>query len=132
MARQSMPAATRADTTSLARASGGVGGECAYDDCNNCCPPQPCLFWVGGVEATFLSPDLNNEGASFAIERITPDEDRFDFFSTQINDIDSLYVSPRVWLGVQGCCWGANLRYWHLQASEGSYDPSLGGIRHVG
>jgi hypothetical protein len=81
---------------------------------------------VGGVEATFLSPDLNNDGAGFQVERI--DEDTTEFFSSQTADTDSLYVSPRVWLGVQGCCWGANLRYWHLQASEGSYDPALGSL----
>jgi hypothetical protein len=99
-------------------------GECCDDSCN-CCPPPPCLFWVGGVEATFLVPDLNNVPASFAVEEIA--EDRIDFCSTETSDVDSMYLSPRIWLGVQGCCWGANLRYWHLQAGEGAYDPSIGG-----
>ena len=98
-------------------------GECCYD---NCCPPPPCLFWVAGVEATFLSPDLNSDGVSFEVEEI--DDQRDDVFSTESTDTDSLYMSPRVWLGIQGCCWGVNLRYWHLQASEGQYDPSIGSL----
>jgi hypothetical protein len=100
-------------------AHAGVDG--CYD---NCCPPPPRLFWVGGVEATFLNPDLNSDGVSFAIEEIA--EDRFDVCESQDTDVDSLYMSPRIWLGIQGCCWGGNIRYWHLQASEGQYDPSIG------
>ena len=91
-----------------------------------CCPPQPRLFWTAGVEATFLNPDLNTDGVSVDVEEI--DENRHDICTTLSNDIDSIYVSPRIWLGVQGCAWGANLRYWHLQASEGAYDPSIGGL----
>ena len=74
----------------------------------------------------FLNPDLNTDGVSFDVEEI--DEDRHDICTTLSNDVDSIYVSPRIWLGVQGCAWGANLRYWHLQASEGAYDPSIGGL----
>jgi hypothetical protein len=102
-----------------------ASGDCCYDDCA-CCPPQPCLFWVGGVEATFLVPDLNRQNATFGTERI--DDEGSEWFSKQSEDIDSMYISPRIWLGVQGCRWGANLRYWHLRASEGSYDPSIGGF----
>jgi hypothetical protein len=90
-----------------------------------CCPPRPRLFWTAGVEATFLSPDLNSDGVSLEVEEI--DEDRYDLCTTLSDDVDSVYVSPRIWLGVQGCDWGANLRYWHLQATEGSFDPSIGG-----
>jgi hypothetical protein len=92
---------------------------------DNCCPPAPRLFWVGGVEATFLWPDLNSDGVSFAAEEI--EDERYDLCSSQDVDIDSMYLSPRIWLGVQGCAWGANVRYWHLNASEGTYDPSIGG-----
>jgi hypothetical protein len=99
----------------------------AYADplCDDaCCPPQRVLFWTAGVEATFLNPDLNSDGVTFQVEEI--DDSRNDVFSSQSNDVDSLYMSPRIWLGVQGCAWGANLRYWHLQAGEGTYDPSIG------
>jgi hypothetical protein len=97
------------------------GEECCPDPC---C--QPRLMWVGGVEATFLVPDLNSDGVTFAVEEF--DTDRADFCDSQDTDVDSMYVAPRIWLGIQGCCWGANVRYWHLQASEGTYDPSIGGI----
>ncbi len=100
-------------------------GEGAICD-TGCCEPQPCLFWTAGVEATFLNPDLNSGGVSFEVEQI--DEERYDLCSSESDSVDSLYMSPRIWLGVQGCCWGANLRYWHLQASEGGYDPSIGGF----
>jgi hypothetical protein len=99
----------------------------AYSTCNDgCCPPQRVLFWTGGVEATFLTPDVNNDGVFFEVEQLNAD--RFDVFSSEASDVDSLYVSPRAWVGIQGCRWGANLRYWHLQASEGQYDPSLGSL----
>ena len=92
-----------------------------------CCEPQPCLFWTAGVEATFLNPDINSRGGpSFAVERF--EDDRYDYCSTDSSDLDSLYMSPRIWLGVQGCCWGMDVRYWHMQASEGEYDPSIGGL----
>ena len=94
---------------------------------DSCCAPQPCLFWTAGVEATFLNPDLNSRGGpSFAVERF--EDDRYDYCSTDSSDLDSLYMSPRIWLGVQGCCWGMDVRYWHLQASEGEFDPSIGGL----
>jgi hypothetical protein len=109
--------------TPIAPNAYGGNGECMDE---SCCPPQRVLFWTGGVEATFLSPDLNSQGVTFEVEEI--DEDRDDIFTSQSNDVDSLYVSPRAWIGIQGCRWGANLRYWHLQASEGAYDPSLGSL----
>jgi hypothetical protein len=90
-----------------------------------CCPPQRVLFWTAGMEATFLTPDLNSAGGtSLEVEDIQ--NDRYDVFTSQSNDVDSLYLSPRIWLGVQGCLWGANLRYWHLYANEGAYDPTIG------
>jgi hypothetical protein len=95
-------------------------GDPCYDEC---CPPQPPLFWVAGVEATFLSPDINSTGrASWAVEDVL--EDRDEVFTAE--DVDSVYLTPRIWIGVQGCAWGANLRYWHLNASENQFDPSIG------
>jgi len=108
-----------------ALAPGAYNGSVYGDACcgDACCPPRRQLFWVSGIEATFLSPDLNNDGATFEIEDVA--ETRDDWFTSQTDDVDSLYVSPRVWIGIQGCNWGANLRYWHLQASEGGYDPTI-------
>lgn len=102
----------------------GTGIGESYDCLDGCCPPPRPLFWVSGIEATFLAPDLNSGWAGFAVEEFN--NDRFSYFSTDTDDIDDLYVAPRLWLGVQGCLWGVNARYWHMRASEGSFDPTLG------
>jgi hypothetical protein len=100
----------------------GHGGE-VYG-CDPCCPPPRMLFWTAGVEATFLNPDLNNSFAQFGV--IEAAEDRVDYFDTETTDTDSFYLAPRIWIGVQGRKWGVNLRYFHLNANEGAYDPVLG------
>jgi hypothetical protein len=99
-------------------------GNC--DSCGDvgCCEPRRTLFWASGIEATFLSPDLNSFGTSFEVEEFA--EERLDDPTSASDDPDSIYMAPRIWIGVQGCLWGANLRYWHLRASEGSFDPTLG------
>jgi hypothetical protein len=89
-----------------------------------CCPQPRPLFWTSGIEATFLRPDLNDGAAAFSVFEAS--DERFDEFSTTTDDVDDFYMSPRIWFGVQGCLWGANLRYWHLRANEGSFDPTLG------
>jgi hypothetical protein len=89
-----------------------------------CCPPRRPLFWTSGVEATFLNPDLNDGAAAFGAIEFA--EEREDIVSTSQDDVDSIYMAPRIWVGVQGCLWGANLRYFHLRANEGSFDPTLG------
>ena len=81
-------------------------------------------MWTSGIEATFLRPDLNSGYATFGVAEFN--ENRFDEFSTSTDDVDDFYMSPRLWFGVQGCLWGANVRYWHLRANEGSFDPTLG------
>ncbi len=92
--------------------------------CEPSCPPPPPLFWVAGVEASFLWPSLNSEdGAVFEFE---DEENESEVSHSTFSDgIDSMYLTPRIWVGVQGCAWGTNLRYWHLRASEGSFDPQL-------
>ena len=121
------PLVRPADYGARDNCASGCGDDCAGGCCEtDCCPPRPVLFWTAGVEATFLNPDLNSEGTSFLVEETA--YERSDWISTASDDIDSMYVSPRVWLGVQGCKWGANVRYWHLQAGEGSFDPSIGPV----
>ncbi|MGD9635165.1 MAG: hypothetical protein AB7G28_12450 [Pirellulales bacterium] len=101
----------------------GEGEPCECFD-GACCPPPRPLFWTSGIEATFLAPDLNGGYADFSVAEVA--NDRFSYFSTDTDDIDDLYVAPRLWIGVQGCLWGVNARYWHLRANEGSFDPTLG------
>jgi hypothetical protein len=99
-------------------------GQGDYYGCDPCCPPPRMLFWTAGVEATFLNPDLNNSIAQFGV--VEASQERADYFDSQDSDVDSFYLAPRVWIGVQGCKWGVNFRYFHLNASEGEYDPVLG------
>ncbi len=114
------PLPTPYSTDTSMRVSDGEMSE--YID--GCCPSPPPLFWTAGVEATFLSPDLNTFGTGVSIEEF--EYNRLDSASSFNDDVDSVYLAPRIWIGVQGCKWGANLRYWHLQAGESSYDPPFG------
>ena len=85
-----------------------------------CCEPRRPLSWNIGVEATWLHPDLNNVAPTFAVEDVT--FDRSTSFSANSADVDSFYISPRIWLGIQGCEWGTLVRYWHMQAAEFNFD----------
>jgi hypothetical protein len=75
------------------------------------------------VEASFLIPDINTSGATYESEDFT--NPKFDTFTSFSTSIDSVYLTPRIWLGVQGCEWGVVTRYWHLRANEGDHDGFL-------
>jgi hypothetical protein len=113
------PEATAAADTPFATP---VSYEACSDGCceMECCPPPRTLFWTVGIEATFLNPDLNASTPTLRAEDITLD--RVTSFSAGDADVDSFYVAPRMWLGIQGCKWGTGVRYWHMQASEFEYD----------
>ena len=98
---------------------GGCNSCC---DMGGCCNPSPCLFWTGGVEATFLSPNLNDNGATFDFKNVGDERDCF----SSTNGLDSLYVAPRIWLGVESCCWGVDVKYWQMRASANGWDPAVG------
>ena len=97
---------------------------CCGDAC--CCPVPVCrpTYWVGGVEATFLAPDANDSFVSFLVEdNISTPTVNESFGTNDVADIDSLYVAPRLWVGIQRCNWGLRARYWHLRADSDAYDP---------
>jgi hypothetical protein len=105
-----------ADTEELAPAS--------MESCDSyCCPPPRPLFWVAGVEASFLWPDANSDDAVFEFEDEFGNVDVS--HSSHWDGVDTMNLTPRIWLGVQGCAWGANVRYWHLRACGGTADPTL-------
>jgi hypothetical protein len=113
---------------------GGYDERSSCDDncCNTCnsrcdvgCCDAPCLFWTGGVEATFLKPNFKDSHATMEVTDTASERDYF--CSTDDNDVDSLYVAPRIWLGVEGCCWGADVKYWQMRAQNGGADASLNG-----
>jgi hypothetical protein len=45
---------------------------------------------------------------------------------------DNLYVAPRLWLGLQGPCWGIVGRYWQLNASEMYFDSFSDTAGYIG
>lgn len=102
------------------------GGSCSDGCCGDvycgdmCCEPRRPLSWIMGVEATWLHPDLNDRPPTLSVDDFT--FDRFNTFSANSADVNSFYISPRIWLGIQGCQWGTVVRYWHMQAAEFNYD----------
>ncbi|MEM8864035.1 MAG: hypothetical protein AAGF31_00630 [Planctomycetota bacterium] len=104
---------------------GGCNSACC-DPCGSCCALPCCVptYWIAGVEATFLAPDLNRGGVSYRLQDEFATYGQLDeSFGSEDIDIDDFYVAPRLWLGVQHGCWGIVGRYWHLQAAEAAYDP---------
>ncbi|TWU25961.1 hypothetical protein [Bythopirellula polymerisocia] len=101
--------------------SGCCSDGCCCQSCCACCRP-PC-FWLAGVEATFLAPDLNASGVSYRLQDgfAAPALDAT--FGSDDIAIDDMYVAPRLWLGAQCGCWGIVGRYWNMQAAEDTYDP---------
>ena len=94
------------------------GAEVIVDGVSSCPPPQP-LLWVFGAEATFLAPNFNAADVRYVVADLTVPETRV--FS--VDDTNSLAVAPRLWLGIQGPCWGVVGRYWHLRNAGADYDP---------
>lgn len=99
-------------------------------DAIGCQPPRPCRrrTLVMGTEAVFLSPDLNGRRSSFVFENFaTPSHYNYSPGSSVVEDaaLDDFYIAPRLWLGVQGQCWGVVGRYFHLRAGENDYDPYI-------
>ncbi len=96
-------------------------GCCCCNSCCGCCRP-PC-FWLAGVEATFLAPDLNASGVSYRLQDGFANPALDATFGSEDIAIDDMYVAPRLWLGAQCGCWGVVGRYWHMQAAEDTFDP---------
>lgn len=110
-------------------ASGVVGDGCngsCNTGCDIGCCNAPCMFWTAGIEATFLKPNFKHDNANVDI---TDSASGVEYVSsTDNNGLDSLYAAPRIWLGVDGCCWGADVKYWQMRAWDMGYDPSLNSL----
>ncbi|TWT89844.1 hypothetical protein Mal64_02250 [Pseudobythopirellula maris] len=100
--------------------SGCFGSGCC-SPCNSGCG---CLNIYAGAEATFLSADFESASALRVDATgivLTP--------STVYNENleHKISVGPRVWLGADNGCWGAQVRYWHLdenhRESNGTTQP---------
>ena len=101
------------------------------DVCDDTCCSPGCgcakcrrrRILVVGTEAVFLDADINGQRIQY----------RYDDFETPAStlfgpaygdaSIDDFYIAPRLWLGVQGECWGVVGRYFHMRVGEHDRDP---------
>lgn len=110
-------------------ALGCDGGSCC-DGCGSSSCRGNCQsrYLVATVEAVFLSPNIRNgQNVNY---QVTPTGGTASVYTS--NGTDNLYASPRIWLGYQGDCWGAGIRYWNLSSSETSFTPFIPGTSTVG
>jgi len=93
--------------------------------CGQCCPPRRRIV-IAGTEAVFLSPDINGGRVSFIFNEYEPTTSTSHYGPAQDHaDINDFYIAPRLWVGIQGECWGVVGRYFHLRAGEHDHDPSI-------
>jgi hypothetical protein len=95
-----------------------------YTACKSC---GPCWTCRSGVEATFLSPQINgNPGFVGIADLVNPFVVNAYEIDSDAAAADNFYVAPRLWLGFQKGCWGIVARHWQLRAAESFSDPLLG------
>lgn len=100
----------------------GVCAECCA--VADCCPPPCCpTYWIAGVEATFLAPNLDGGEVNYLLEDTIAAPAVSEGFGSDNADLDNLYIAPRLWVGVQRGCWGIVARYWRLDSNNQAYDP---------
>ncbi len=102
--------------------------------CDTCCSPcspscgcakcRPRRILVVGTEAVFLDVDLNGQRVNYQFDDFGNSPSSA-LFGPAYGDgsIDDFYIVPRLWLGVQGECWGVVGRYFHMRVGEHSHDP---------
>ena len=93
---------------------------CCSNCCQSCCPPP---IVVVGTEAVFVSPDINGVPVSYQFDDGPAAQSLFIGPAFDDGAMDDFYAAPRIWLGVQGPCWGIIGRYYHLRAGENAHDP---------
>jgi len=104
-------------------------GSDGCDGCDGCATGKRCRrrpILVVGTEVAFLYPELNGAGISYTFQDfVTPTANRAFSSASNAASIDSLYIAPRLWLGLQGECWGIMGRYFHFRAGEHEDDPFI-------
>jgi hypothetical protein len=144
IARQALVESTTPEPAAAAPAESLEATAAPYDDAVEPAPPgsveyrpgppactvpcrRPAIFVVG-TEALFLGTDVQGVDATTSFSDLTaPTTRTFDD-----PDVDNFTLAPRLWLGVQGECWGAYARYFHLRAGEKAVDPFIIGANHAG
>jgi hypothetical protein len=76
-----------------------------------------------GVEALFLAPTQNTSGGTnYSVFNGSPTTPTNSYNSSSAS---GMIVTPRLWMGVMGECWGVGVRYWRFaDGAGGSTFPS--------
>ncbi len=113
-----------------------MGGSSSPSSCTSCAPTVgsccseclsqcrgSCLTPFVGVEAAFLAPVMNHGGGGSS----------YGFSGTGVSttsistsSVNGMVVTPRLWLGVMGPCWGVGVRYWRFSNGNGDPGPATG------
>ena len=102
---------------------GDVPGECC-DLCDDC--SEDCGWdWIAGTEATFLDAQVDNSGGFALASDLTGPSIINDSAST--GGFQDMTFAPRVWLGMQGECWGLVGRFFYLSDSTNDFSPVVFG-----
>jgi hypothetical protein len=104
-----------------------------FGDCRNRCW-QPFI----GVEAVLLAPVTNKGGGGdtygfgtynfnpAAVGVGNPIGAPIAATTNYSSSVNGLVVTPRIWMGVMGECWGFGVRYWRFANSSGGETAALG------
>ena len=98
------------------------------DSCSSVCDSESFCrrHIIATAEAVWLAP-LNNQRVG-TYEIFDNDDRRMSQFSAASATRDGLVATPRIMLGIQGECWGAQLRYWRMEEPQtvNNLDPVVG------
>ncbi len=122
-------AASSEQTTSSAPAEHIDHGEPVVleETCDNCqavvanCGCRKNRHWYVGVEATALVPNIKGRRAGTLLNNATGPTNTF----YTGGDVEHLIPAPRIWVGLQGECWGVQFRYWEMNDSGYDFRPLL-------
>lgn len=114
-------ASTISNTTTSSASTGMPNGAFScFGDCRNRCW-QPFV----GIEAVLLAPVTNKGGGgdSYAFNTGLLGATGTTYNASSVN---GMIVTPRIWAGVMGECWGVGVRYWRFSNTSGGETATLG------
>lgn len=97
----------------------GCCDSCCSNCCQSCCRPS---IVVVGTEFVFVSPDVNGVPVGYLFEDFGASTSTLIGPATDYASMDNFIAAPRIWMGIQGPCWGFEARYYHLRAGENAHD----------
>jgi hypothetical protein len=85
--------------------------------CCGCLSECRSRNWFVGVEAALLAPVLNHGGGGASYAMTNTNGVTTNTYNS--NSVNGMIVTPRIWAGVMGQCWGVGVRYWRFDNSNG-------------